>query len=63
MVGPHWIRSERTLQALNSTACESGVDLVGNDRRIGQRVRQWIVDELVDGRQSNVTRHDALKKK
>ena len=58
---PHWIRSERTLQALNSAACGhyaltflkdrvrgysmlhfvqsfSLVDLVANDRRVGQYV-------------------------
>ena len=75
---PHWIRSERTLQALNSAACGyyalmfvkdrvrghsmlqfvqsfSPVDLVTNDRRVGQSIRQWIVDELPGSRQSNVT--------
>ena len=41
----------------------SQYDLVANNRQIGKRVHRWIVDEVQerDGRQSNVTRHKALK--
>ena len=82
---PHLLRSEQTLEALNSTACGhyalmfskdrargdsmlqfvqkfSLIDLVANDRRAGQCVGQWIIDEPQEGRQTNVTRHQALQK-
>ena len=54
------VRGRSMLQFVQSF---SSVDLVANDRRPGESVRQWIVHELVDGRQSNVTRYQALKKR
>ena len=83
----HWpllLRSEQTLQALNSAARGhyalmflkdrargdstvqfgqkfSPIGLVANDCRVGQDVRRWIVDELQEGRQRNVTHHEAFK--
>ena len=41
----------------------SPYDLVANDRRARQYMRHWIVDEMQEsnGRQSNMTRSEALK--
>ena len=45
-------RGDSTVQFVQKL---SPIDLVGNDRGVGQDVRRWIVDEIQEGRKTNVT--------